>query len=268
MSRIELIDKDTDGERYELFQYDIEKIGTKYLCLDEINREFLEESLDDSNYLFVHLFGEEIRGFACVYLEDKPEKHLYVNLICNSKFHTMKTRISGDAKRFGGKNIIDEIKRLGEKLQVKYIKLNAINNVISYYYSIGFRFENSKLQREIETERQLIGNLRKAQIQGYDEEVERQLDIIVGRFYPGFYSETMQRKIGEGEEERKVVAREDGIPMIYYLQSNSNSKSKSIGGTKKKKRKRRIKQTNNTRQAKQTKYRQNPKRNYTQHKHK
>jgi len=40
MSRIELIDKDTDGERYELFQYDIEKIGTKYLCLDEINREF------------------------------------------------------------------------------------------------------------------------------------------------------------------------------------------------------------------------------------
>ena len=268
MSRIELIDKDTDGERYELFQYDIEKIGTKYLCLDEINREFLEESLDNSNYLFVHLFGGEIRGFACVYLEDKPEKHLYVNLICNSKFHTMKTRISGDAKRFGGKNIIDEIKRLGEKLQVKYIKLNAINNVISYYYSIGFRFENSKLQREIETERQLIGNLRKAQIQGYDEEVERQLDIIVGRFYPGFYSETMQRKIGEGEEERKVVAREDGIPMIYYLQSNSNSKSKSIGGTKKKKRKRRIKQTNNTRQAKQTKYRQNPKRNYTQHKHK
>lgn len=238
MSRIELIDKYIDEERYELFQYDIEKIGTKYLCLDEINREFLEESLDVSNYLFVHLFGEEIRGFACVYLEDKPEKHLYVNLICNSKFHPMKTRMSGDAKRFGGKNIIDEIKRLGEKLQVKYIKLNAINNVISYYYSIGFRFENSKLQREIETERQLIGNLRKAQIQGYDEEVERQLDIIVGRFYPGFYSETTQRKIGEGDEERKVMARDDGIPMIYYLESNSKSKSKSIGGTKKKKRKR------------------------------
>jgi len=41
-----------------------------------------------------------------------------------------------------------------------------------------------------------------------------------------------KRKIGECEEERKVMAREDGIPMIYYLQSNS--KSKSIGGTKKK----------------------------------
>jgi hypothetical protein len=259
MSRIELIDKDTDEERYELFQYDIEKIGTKYLCLDEINREFLEESLDDSNYLFVHLFGEEIRGFACVYLEDKPERHLYVNLICNSKFHPMKTRISGDAKRFGGKNIMDEIKRLGEKLQVKYIKLNAINNVISYYYSIGFRFENSKLQREIETEHQLIGNLRRAQIQGYDEEVERQLDIIVGRFYPGFYSETMQRKIGEGDEERKVVARDDGIPMIYYLQSNS----KSNGGTKKKKRKHIIKQKTKTRRAKQTKFR----RTYRQAKH-
>ena len=261
MSRIELIDKDTDGERYELFQYDIEKIGTKYLCLDEINQEFLEESLDNSNYLFVHLFGEEIRGFACVYLEEKPEKHLYVNLICNSKFHPMKTRMSGDAKRLGGRNIMDEIKRLGEKLKVKYIKLNAINNVISYYYSIGFRFENSKLQREIETERELIGNLRKAQIQGYDEEVERQLDIIVGRFYPGFYSETMQRKIGEGDEERKVMAREDGIPMIYYLQSNS--KSKSIGGTKKKKRKRRINQKMKTRHAKQTKFR----RTYRQVKH-
>ena len=105
----------------------------------------------------------------------------------------------------------------------------------------------------------MIGNLRRAQIQGYDEEVERQLDIIVGRFYPGFYSETMQRKIGEGEEERKVVARDDGIPMIYYLQSNS----KSNGGTKKKKRKHIIKQKTKTRRAKQTKFR----RTYRQAKH-
>jgi len=156
------------------------------LCLDEINREFLEESLDDSNYLFVHLFGEEIRGFACVYLEDKPEKHLYVNLICNSKFHTMKNPYIGWCEEIRRKEYNRWIKRLGEKLQVKYIQLNAIDNVISYYYSLGYTFEKAELQRHLDKQENLITSLRHAQDQGNSLEETRLLDEIVGRFYPGF----------------------------------------------------------------------------------
>lgn len=217
MSQIVMFDKIKDDFEYAYFQHEIEKQGTKYICQGEINREFLEESLDQSDYLFVHLFNNEIRGIACVYVDETPEKHLYVNLICNAKFHTMRTRLTGADKRVGGRNMIDEIKQLGEKLRVKYIKLNAIDNVISYYYSLGFTFENSKLQREIEVQHHLITKLRTSQLKKNEYDEGRLLDDIVGKFYPGFYNETFQRKIGEGDEDRKLMAREDGIPMILHL---------------------------------------------------
>lgn len=224
----------TDLYGYANFQYEIEKMGTKHLCQGEINKEFLEESLERSDYLFVHSFNDEIRGFACVYLDETPDKHLYVNLICNSKFHNMKTRLTGDDIRLSGKSIMNEIKRLGEILEVKYIKLNAIDNVISYYYSLGYTFENVDLQRDLDRQHGLITALIHAQKQDDVLEETRLLDEIVGRFYPGFYNETFQRKIGEEEEDRKEVAREDGIPMVYVYPSRGHDRNR---GGKKKRRK-------------------------------
>jgi len=235
MSQIVMYEKSNvnDMYGYYTFQSKIEKLGTKQLCQGKISSDFLEESLERADYLFVHSFKDELRGFACVYLDKTPEKHLYVNLICNSKFHNMKTRLNGLEERLNGKNIMNEIKILGEKLQVKYIQLNAIDNVISYYYSLGYTFEKAELQRHLDKQENLITSLRHAQDQGNSLEETRLLDEIVGRFYPGFYNETFQRKIGEEEEdERKEVAREDGIPMIYVYPSRGRGR-----GGKKRRRK-------------------------------
>lgn len=228
MSEIIFIDKDKDDELYEHYENEITRIGAATLCYSQIPNDFLEEALDVSEYLYVHLYDGEIRGFAAVYLEDKPDKHLYINLICNTKFHAMETRLNEGKERYSGKNIMNEIVKQAKQLKCKSIRLNAIKDVISYYFNIGFHFENIRLQREIESERDYIQKLRSAQLYGDNDEVIRYLDRIVGRFYPGFYSEKMQRKIGEEEDndDRKEIAMEDGIPMVYYLPLNGGKKKR------------------------------------------
>ena len=227
MSEIIFIDKDKDDDLYEHYENEITRIGAATLCYSQIPNDFLEEALDISEYLYVHLYDGEIRGFACVYLEDKPDKHLYINLICNTKFHAMETRLNEGKERFSGKNIMSEIVEQAKRLKCKSIRLNAIKDVISYYFNIGFHFENIRLQSEIDNEREYIQKLRTAQLHGDNAEVVRHLDRIVGRFYPGFYSEKMQRKIGEEDnDDRKEVAMEDGIPMVYYLSYNGGGKNR------------------------------------------
>ena len=228
MSEIIFINKDKDAELYEYYENEITRIGAATLCYSQIPNDFLEEALDVSEYLYVHLYDGEIRGFAAVYLEDKPDKHLYINLICNTKFHAMETRLNEGKERYSGKNIMNEIVKQAKRLKCKSIRLNAIKDVISYYFNIGFHFENIRLQREIESEREYIQKLRSAQLHGDNDEVIRYLDRIVGRFYPGFYSEKMQRKIGEEEDndDRKEIAMEDGIPMVYYLPLNGGKKKR------------------------------------------
>lgn len=228
MSEIIFIDKDKDAEMYEYYENEITRIGAATLCYSQIPNDFLEEALDVSEYLYVHLYDGEIRGFAAVYLEDKPDKHLYINLICNTKFHAMETRLNEGKERYSGKNIMNEIVKQAKQLKCKSIRLNAIKDVISYYFNIGFHFENIILQREIESEREYIQKLRSAQLHGDNDEVVMYLNRIVGRFYPGFYSEKMQRKIGEEEDndDRKEIAMEDGIPMVYYLPLNGGKKKR------------------------------------------
>ena len=228
MSEIIFINKDNDAEMYEYYENEITRIGAATLCYSQIPNDFLEEALDVSEYLYVHLYDGEIRGFAAVYLEDNPDKHLYINLICNTKFHAMETRLNEGKERYSGKNIMNEIVKQAKQLKCKSIRLNAIKDVISYYFNIGFHFENIRLQREIESEREYIQKLRSAQLYGDNGEAIRYLDRIVGRFYPGFYSEKMQRKIGEEEDndDRKEIAMEDGIPMVYYLPLNGGKKKR------------------------------------------
>ncbi len=228
MSEIIFIDKDDNIDVYDTYKNEIIKIGATKLCYSQISQEFLEETLDICDFLYIHLYNDEIRGFASVYLEDKPDKHIYVNLICNTRFHSMETRLNEGKERYSGKNIMSEIVKQGKRLKCKSIRLNAIKDVISYYFNIGFHFENIRLQREIESEREHIHKLRTAQLDGHDDEIVKHLDRIVGRFYPGFYSEIMQRKIGEEEDNtgRKEIAMEDGIPMIYYLQYSGGKKKR------------------------------------------
>lgn len=224
MSEIIVIEKEKNSDTYD--EYTRKIISShRTLCNNEISKDFMKESLDLSKFLFIHTSGNDIRGFACIILEENPEKHLFVNLICNVSFHSMHVR-SGISKksRFGGKNIINEIIKLARKLKVKLIKLDAIPNVIPYYSHIGFIFENEKLQKK--DGKKSISKLRKLQLDGNKSGVDKQLDFIVTRYYPNFYSEKTQTKIGSeySKNNRTELIRDNGISMIYKLKSKGGKR--------------------------------------------
>ena len=240
MSKIIGIDKSKPKDD-QLFQIYSERLlkenAEKSLCMSDIKNDFLEDSLEDADYLFIHTFQydghDEIRGFACVIHEtddtaDDDDSHLYLKLICNSKFHSMETRIQEDKPKMKGTDILKEIIKLGEKLKVKYIKLDAIGSVISYYYNLGFRFENREQGKHGEhgehgKDRELVNQLRMGQLLHDDAKTTRATNEIVAKFYPGFYSEAKQREFGEGDGTRKEQAMEYGVPMIYNILTNSTS---------------------------------------------
>ena len=56
MSEIIFIDKDKDDELYEHYENEITRIGAATLCYSQIPNDFLEEALDISEYLYVHLY--------------------------------------------------------------------------------------------------------------------------------------------------------------------------------------------------------------------
>jgi len=231
MSNIVMIEKKRQKRLYNEYSEIIKQIGATKLCSSEINNEFLEETLEFSDYLFVHMHRNNIRGFACVDYITSPERHLYISLICNVKHHSMQTRKTKKDVKYSGKHIIQRIVELGRKKRVKYIKLSAINKVITYYYHLGFTFDSPDLQND--SKEVLLTQLKIAQENKDDREMNKILNKIVGKYFKGFYNEKRQREIGEDEEkDRKIVARDDGIPMIYYLKPSR--KSMCVGKTTKK----------------------------------
>ena len=229
MSNIFLIEHKKQKRLYKQYSELIEKNGATKLCASEINKEFLQETLELSDYLIIHMHRNNLRGFACVDYDNYPERHLYINLICNVKHHSMQTRKTKKDVKYSGKSIIQFVIDMAKKKRVKYVKLSAINNVITYYYHLGFIFDSPDMMGEPQAD--LIIKLNEAQKNKDEREKERILNKIVGKYFKGFYSEKRQREIGEDEEEnRKVVARDDGIPMIYYIKPNK--KSTCVGKTK------------------------------------
>ena len=207
---------------------EIKKNARVQYCQGKIGEGFVIATLDQCEWIFVHTFNRDIRGFACVNIDsDKGDEYLYIDLICNSPFHSMasSSRHTGDDRRMGGKAIIDRVITLGLQLNVAYVKLSAIDDVIPYYYRLGFRFMNVELEQNAQ---ELVASLRRsqiqAQIQGNDEEVERKLNQIIKRYYPGYLSEKTQRQLGELSGSRTDPMRDDGIPMIYRLRGGSGGK--------------------------------------------
>ena len=129
-------------------------------------------------------------------------------------FHSMATRETGDDRRIGGKGIIDKVINLGLELNVAYIKLSAIDDVIPYYYKLGFRFMNVELEDKA---RELVESLRESQKEDNEAEVERKLNLIIKRYYPGYLSERTQQQLGLLSGSRIEPMQEQGIPMIYRL---------------------------------------------------
>lgn len=224
MSQIIFIHKKNDKELFNEYKYKISKMSIKTLCNNSsINKKYLLESIDLSDYLFVSLFRNEIRGFAIVYHESDNGKYLHISLICNSTQHNMKTRKNINVTRFGGKAIIQDIIKYGQKIKVKGIKLDAIKTVIPYYYKLGFHFIHS--ENKLDEEQKLIKQLQNSNTQ---EKKNTVLKNIVNKFYPGFFKEQNLYKMGKSDQEAFQEIMEDGIPMKLEFKKHSICKGKSI----------------------------------------
>lgn len=224
MSTILTIHRRNQPQLFDKYSSEIIKNREKTLCNNEVSYDFFYESIDIAEYLFVHLFNHEIRGFACVNFDNKPHRHLYINLICNAKFHNMKTRKNKSAIKLGGKHMIQKIISLGRKMKVKYIELSAIKNVITYYYTLGFTFKNNYKNLDA-----IMSELYNAQKEKDEIKREKILKKITGKYYDGFYNEHFQRNLGNEKNERRLYPIEnDGIPMIYYIKPTSICKGKTM----------------------------------------
>lgn len=239
-SEIVIVDKDSD--RDGLFEYYKERIlsSGERICNKEISKGFIEESLDMCDLLFIHTYdygtrGEKgIRGFACVMEITVPKHYLYIDLICNMPFH-METRHTRGMEKYGGKHMLNKIRDLAIDNDIYEIRLKALDHVISYYYHLGYRFENSRLQHDITDK--IVSKLRKALKEGNMYESERILGVIVKKYYPKFYSETKQAELASvPREERIEKIREDGIPMVLMLPKEAED-IEMTGGNKNKRRK-------------------------------
>ena len=236
MSEVLIYNIDEKPDEFDYYSQEILKNARVHFCQGKIGEQFIYDTLQDCDYLFVHKFENDIRGFATIYhySDDASNAYLYINLICNSIFHPMKTRANQDLRRIGGKAIIELVIQLAQQIGCSYVKLSAIDEVIPYYYKLGFRFLNAPLNSEIDSKAEgLVRGLRTAQQQDLTPEIENKMKQIITRYYPGYLSEGTQGMLGKISGSRIASMQEDGIPMIYDLYAPRN------GGKKRKTRKRR-----------------------------
>ena len=223
MSKVLFIHKKNKTD-FKHFSNRIVNAGPKTLCIDKVNADFLKESIQQADYLFINIFRNEIRGFAAVYHDNFQGKHLHISLLCNSKQSSMKTR--KHIPKLGGKAIINAILEYGKKIKVKDVRLDAIKEVIPYYYNLGFRFEKSQITKE--QEKLLVKQLKNAQSNNNTVLQRKIMEKIVLKFYTGYFNEKFQHDMGKNTQNRIMYAMDFGIPMKYIYNTTSICKGKTI----------------------------------------
>lgn len=223
MSKVLFIHKKNKTD-FKHFSNRILNAGPKTLCIDKVNADFLKESIQQADYLFINIFRNEIRGFAAVYHDNFQGKHLHISLLCNSKQSSMKTR--KHIPKLGGKAIINAVLEYGKKIKVKDVRLDAIKEVIPYYYNLGFRFEKSQITKE--QEKLLVKQLKNAQSNNNTVLQRKIMEKIVLKFYTGYFNEKFQHDMGKNTQNRIMYAMDFGIPMKYIYNTTSICKGKTI----------------------------------------
>ena len=227
------------------------------LCQNKVGDEFTEDAINNAHYLVVNINDSgEIIGFAAVmyYVDDNNDKYLYIELICNAPGHSMRLRSS--VNRAGAKAMIEQIEVQAMKMGCSYVKLSAIDQVVPYYFRLGFNFKsvvgpdgeiNTVLQQR---SADLVQNLRDGQLDDDKEAQEQAMIKIIQRFYPGYLNERYQETLSTVQRNRTGPAREQGIPMIKWLdtgrappptQETLSSQERPTFGGKRKTKKRRYK---------------------------
>lgn len=196
------------------------------LCQKKIGDEFTEDAINSARYLVVNLNESgEIIGFAAVmyYSDDSDPNmtYLYIELICNAPSHSMRLRSS--VNRAGAKAMIEFIEGKAREMGCSYVKLSAIDQVVPYYFRLGFNFisvyddegEINKVLRDRSAA--LVQDLRDGQLDDDKEAQEQAMIRIIQRFYPGYLNESYQQTLSKVRRNPTGPAREQGIPMIKWL---------------------------------------------------
>ena len=199
-------------------------------CQTKIGDGFVIDAINNATYLFVNLYRRNIIGFAAVMhykdREDPSKSYLYIELICNSPntpgAHTGTRGVEG-INRSGARDMINAIETLGQDLNCSYIKLSAIDEVIPYYWRLGFEFvttTGAKVSKHIKTKAsEAVQRLRKAQLDDAKGEQEAAMVKIIQKYYPNYLSNMYQDMLAQERRDPTGPARDQGIPMIKMMSS-------------------------------------------------
>lgn len=113
------------------------------ICKNSVDPDYVRDSLERCDYLYVNVFLNNVIGFATVMINDD---HLYIDVICNSDSNSyiIDTLRSLYSKLIAippsGKDMLAKVVNLAERLNKPDVKLKALTNVISYYFRYKFDF--------------------------------------------------------------------------------------------------------------------------------
>jgi len=232
------------------------------ICNDKLQSDFVKQALQNANFIVINIHKGVLIGFACVMhytiddirLKKNPDKdtYFYIELICNRLGPTISTRSDDEHDhRVGAAAMIKVIEQEAIKRNCDYVKLNAIEEVISYYAKLQFHFPFLDTDKKVTHANELIQALRNAQTRNNITEANIIYARIVQNFYPGFYTK-IQDSLTETNPTKRLQeiaekVKDEGIPMIKYLDENTSGGKKKRKKSKSKKKQRK---TKNTRQRK------------------
>ena len=241
-SRIVVYSRDEMGE--DFIDYLIDSIKKKQkICLNEISDSFIEDSFDEADFIIVHYYtdNDNVRGFCCV---QKRSNYLYIDLICNVGYHSMKTRSSEN--KLGGKAMIEKVYELAASLGIRDVRLSSVEKVLPYYYKKqGFEFELPDRRNKY---KKLVDQLNHS-----DPETQRRtLTKIIQGQYPGFYAESKQAELATADD-RLEPFLDTGIPMVNKTATRRYRQDQARGSRKKNKKTKKPRKRKNKTQRKRKK---------------
>lgn len=231
MARV-IIEKQTDLST----DLDIPKLKASVnYCHDQISADFYEEAFNEANIVYKLIIKtkhrENVRGFAFVNTHDENFEELddwYINLICVTKYQGVSLRSGLSSNHIvSGRDLIDAI-ILDARGYGKRVKLKAVDNVIGYYFKLGFKLArpNGEIymrERDYELIKKLTSLQRKKNKTNLDEqEIKKilqnpRLTSSVGDWWNVYSKEGL-------EAANELIT--DGFTMVYEQPSVAPTSTK------------------------------------------
>ena len=244
-------------------------------CSGKIGRDYVIQlaqgtypPVDANRVMYIGFEYQTIRAFVIV---TKYPDYWYIDLICSAPTAGVNTRkmslLRSLRENVNGRKLLSRIAQDASGAGIKYIKLSALEGVITYYYSQGYRFiQHCDGKGEPEWIKEEMTKLENAQDAILDnnpynaeeqleqlEQLEKEVEkILTSRGFkkqvPGVYAPQDLRTSVGAEPENPA---DNGYTMILCLPTRGGSRRT---------RKKRTKRTRKSRKQKRTKRRNNTKR--------